>query len=90
MPTLGGPLVTKGGLTFFFGTMGYCLRAIDNGTGDEVWKARLSVGGQASPMSYLGKDGRQYIVAVAGGARGDANRGDYVIAYALPAGKGKW
>lgn len=84
MPTLGGPLVTKGGLTFFFGTMDFYLRAIDNDTGDEVWRKRLPVGGQGSPISYVGRDGRQYIVIVAGGSRGDPLRGDYVIAYALP------
>ncbi len=84
MPTLGGPLVTEGGLTFFFGTLDYYLRAFETSTGTEVWKKRLPVGGQATPISYVGDDGRQFIVIVAGGSRGDTKRGDYVIAYALP------
>ncbi|SEM18612.1 quinoprotein glucose dehydrogenase [Pseudoxanthomonas sp. GM95] len=87
MPTMGGPLVTKGGLTFFHGTLDYYVRALDNDTGAELWRGRLPVGGQGAPMSYIGKDGKQYIVVVAGGATRtgtNANRGDYVIAYALP------
>lgn len=38
-------------------------------------------------MSYVGKDGKQYIVVVAGDATRTGtndNRGDYVIADALP------
>lgn len=47
----------------------------------------IPVGGQGAPMSYVGKDGRKYIVMVTGGATRTGtndNRGDYVIAYALP------
>ena len=87
MPNLGGPLVTAGGLSFFHGTLDYYLRAFDNDTGKEVWRTRLPVGGQGTPMSYIGKDGKQYIVVVDGGATRtgtNKNRGDYVIAYALP------
>ena len=87
MPTMGGPLVTGAGLTFFHGTLDYYLRALDNDTGEELWRSRLPVGGQGAPMSYIGKDGKQYIVVVDGGATrtgSNDNRGDYVIAYALP------
>ncbi|MFF7710258.1 membrane-bound PQQ-dependent dehydrogenase, glucose/quinate/shikimate family [Pseudomonas sp. NPDC007930] len=87
MPTMGGPLVTKAGLTFFHGTLDYYMRALDNDTGKELWRGRLPVGGQGAPMSYVGKDGKQYIVVTVGGATRTGtndNRGDYVIAYALP------
>ncbi|WP_337065222.1 membrane-bound PQQ-dependent dehydrogenase, glucose/quinate/shikimate family [Rouxiella badensis] len=90
MPTMGGPLVTKGGLTFFHGSLDYYVRAFDNNTGHELWRGRLPVGGQGAPMTYIGKDGKQYVVVVAGGATRtgtNANRGDYVIAYALPDNK---
>lgn len=92
MPTMGGPLVTGGGLTFFHGTLDYYVRALDNDTGEELWRGRLPVGGQGAPMSYVGKDGKQYIVVVAGGATRTGtndNRGDFVIAYALPDGASK-
>jgi quinate dehydrogenase (quinone) len=85
MPTLGGTLATQGGLVFIAGTQDYYLRAFDSATGKEVWKARLPVGSQGGPMSYKSpKTGKQYVVISAGGARQSPDRGDYVIAYALP------
>ncbi|TBU92715.1 glucose/quinate/shikimate family membrane-bound PQQ-dependent dehydrogenase [Phytopseudomonas dryadis] len=85
MPTLGGSLVTQSGLVFFAGTQDYYLRAFDSGTGKEIWKQRLPVGSQGTPMTYVSpKTGKQYIVLTAGGARQSPDRGDYVIAYALP------
>jgi len=86
MPTLGGSLATQSGLLFFAGTPHYYLRAYDSRTGEEVWKARLPVGSQGTPITYVSpKTGRQYVVISAGGARQSPDRGDYVIAYALPA-----
>lgn len=88
MPTMGGPMSTDSGLVFFAGTQDYYLRAFDARTGEELWKGRLPVGAQATPMSYVSPEsGRQFIVISAGGARQTPDRGDYVIAYALPAGR---
>lgn len=85
MPTLGGTLVTQGGLVFIAGTQDYYLRAFDSATGKEVWKGRLPVGSQGGPISYKSPaTGKQYVVISAGGARQSPDRGDYVIAYALP------
>ena len=86
MPTLGGPMVTKGGLAFYAGTQDYYLRAIDVETGDVLWKGRLPVGAQSTPMTFWDqKSGRQYVVVTAGGARGNSkDRGDYIVAFALP------
>lgn len=85
LPTLGGTLATQGGLVFMAGTQDYYLRAWDAATGKEIWKSRLPVGSQGGPMSYRSpKTGRQYVVISAGGARQSMDRGDYVIAYALP------
>ncbi|MEC5409089.1 glucose/quinate/shikimate family membrane-bound PQQ-dependent dehydrogenase [Paraburkholderia sp. MPAMCS5] len=84
MPTLGGTLATQGGLVFIAGTQDYYLRAFDSATGKEVWKARLPVGSQGGPMSYMSPTtGKQYVLISAGGARQSPDRGDYVIAYAL-------
>ena len=85
LPTLGGTLSTQGGLIFIAGTQDFYLRAFNSGNGDEIWKARLPVGSQGGPMTYVSpKTGKQYIVVTAGGARQSTDRGDYVIAYALP------
>lgn len=85
VPSLGGPLLTGGSVGFLSGTLDYYLRAYDALGGRELWKSRLPAGGQATPMRYLGRDGRQYLVVVAGGHGSLGTKaGDSVIAYALP------
>ena len=87
VPNLGGPIVTAGGVAFLSGTLDYYLRAYDLATGRELWKHRLPAGAQATPMSYQGIDGRQYVLVAAGGHGSTGTRaGDAVIAFALPAG----
>ena len=85
MPALGGPITTGGGITFHAGTQDYYLRAYDTETGRQLWRGRLPTGAQSTPMTYVGADGRQYIVVSAGGARYNPNDwGDYIVAFALP------
>lgn len=85
VPGIGGPIVTRGGVAFLSGTMDYYVRGYDLRTGDELWRSRLPAGGQATPSTYLGADGRQYLVVVAGGHGSTGTKaGDAVIAYALP------
>src|SRR5690606_25869456 len=85
VPSLGGPLLTAGGVAFLSGTLDNYLRAYDVTTGRQLWQGRLPAGGQATPMSYTGSDGRQYVVVAAGGHGSLGTKaGDSVIAYALP------
>jgi len=85
MPTVGGPFSTGSGLVFYAGTLDFAIRALDVATGEVLWHHRLPVGAQGNPMSYVSPTtGRQYVVVSAGGARQSAERGDYVIAFALP------
>ncbi|PWC36240.1 glucose/quinate/shikimate family membrane-bound PQQ-dependent dehydrogenase [Azospirillum sp. TSO35-2] len=85
VPNLGGPMVTAGGVAFLSGTIDYYVRAYDVGNGKQLWESRLPAGGQATPMTYQGEDGRQYVVVVAGGHGSLGTKaGDSVIAYALP------
>ena len=84
VPSMGGSIVTAGGLGFLSGTLDQYLRAYDTNTGKELWKARLPAGGQATPMTYTGKDGKQYVLVTAGGHGSLGTKmGDYVIAYKL-------
>ncbi len=84
VPGIGGPIVTKGGVVFLSGTLDYYVRGYDLSTGKQLWRARLPAGGQATPATYLGADGRQYLVVVAGGHGSTGTEpGDSVIAYAL-------
>jgi quinoprotein glucose dehydrogenase len=85
VPDLGGPIMTAGGVAFLSGTLDYYVRGYDVTTGEELWRSRLPAGGQATPMTYTGKDGRQYLLVIAGGHGSLGTKaGDYVIAYALP------
>ena len=86
MPNLGGSIITAaGGLAFIGATTDQYLRAFDLKTGKVVWKARLPAGAQATPMTYCGRDGRQYAVITAGGHGALGTRyGDYTLAFALP------
>ncbi|MFN6995392.1 MAG: glucose/quinate/shikimate family membrane-bound PQQ-dependent dehydrogenase [Aquincola tertiaricarbonis] len=85
VPNLGGPITTAGGVAFLSGTLDYYVRAYDITNGKQLWQHRLPAGGQATPMTYLGADGRQYLVVAAGGHGSLGTRtGDSVIAYALP------
>src|SRR5581483_4226213 len=59
---LGGPIVTAGGLVFMAGTVDRKIRAFDVETGKELWAGDLPAGGRATPMTYRGRDGRQYVV----------------------------
>jgi len=85
VPNGGGPLVTAGGLVFIGAAFDQRLRAFDVDTGRELWSATLPYAGIATPMTYAGGDGRQYVVIAAGG-HGKSNLaiGDALVAYALP------
>jgi quinoprotein glucose dehydrogenase len=85
VPNLGGPVLTAGGVAFLSGTMDYYVRGYDAASGEELWRARLPAGAQATPMTYEAADGRQFLVVVAGGHGSTGTKpGDSVIAYALP------
>jgi len=92
--TFGGPIVTAGGLVFIGATDDKRFRAFDAKTGKEVWTATLDYSAMDVPISYRGKDGRQYVAVVAAGSSfgGPAPRGpdgkplnnEALIAFALP------
>jgi quinoprotein glucose dehydrogenase len=86
MPNLGGPIATAGDLVFVGAAMDGYFRAFDLETGRELWKHKLPAGGQATPMTYrAGKTQRQFVVISAGGHGGlGTEKGDYVVAFALP------
>jgi quinoprotein glucose dehydrogenase len=87
-PHMGGPIATAGDLVFVGAAMDSYFRAFDLETGRELWKYRLPAGGQATPMTYrAGPEHRQFVVIAAGGHGGlGTQRGDYVVAFALPKG----
>ena len=87
-PSLGGAIVTAGGLVFIAGTIiDQSLRAFDIETGKELWKTQLPSSGGATPMTYqTRKGGKQFLVIAAGGHQGvsEEQRGDSIVAFTLP------
>jgi quinoprotein glucose dehydrogenase len=82
--TLGGPIVTAGGLVFSASTMDNKIFAFDSESGSELWSFELPAGGQATPMTYA-LNGKQYLVIAAGGhGKLGTKQGDYVLAFTLP------
>ena len=84
MPTRGGPVTTSSGVIFMAGTQDAYLRALDVRTGRELWKGRLPVIAETTPMTYVSPHGRQFVVISAGGSVATGRPGDYVVAFALP------
>jgi len=78
--------MTGSGLIFIAATMDDYIRAFDSDTGDELWKARLPAGGQATPLTYrVRPGGKQYVVVAAGGhVMMETTPGDSLVAFALP------
>lgn len=84
-PNLGGGINTAGGLIFIGATVDSKFRAFDSKTGKELWSAKIDAPAHSTPATYLGKDGRQYvIVSAAGGGFLRDPVADAVIAFALP------
>jgi quinoprotein glucose dehydrogenase len=88
-PGNGGTIATAGGLVFVAATDDARFRAFEAKTGREVWTHTLPAAAQATPMTYRGGDGRQYVVitATGGGFFGNPVSDDSVIAFALPAAR---
>ena len=83
-PNIGGTIVTAGGLIFVGATIDKRFRAFDVQNGAQLWEARLEASAHATPMTFMGRNGRQYVVVAAGGdgLLGSAV-GSKVVAFAL-------
>ena len=65
---LGGPITTAGGLVFIGATNDRRFRAFDAKSGKELWTTRLAMSAHAVPMTYQGRNGKQYVAITASGA----------------------
>ena len=63
----GGPIATAGGLVFIAGTNDKRFRAFDSKTGNVLWETKLDSEGHTNPMSFMGRNGKQYVVIVSSG-----------------------
>ncbi len=93
-PVQAGVLSTRGGLIFDGGAMDSTFRAFDLRTGAVKWESPLPGSAHATPMSYVGKNGKQYVLITipnpswryprSSSDQPTDDEGGYVIAYALP------
>ena len=92
--TFGGPIVTAGGLVFIGATGDRYFRAFDAANGNILWEQQLPYAPMTVPITYRGKDGKQYVAVLAVGSSfggppprgpdGKPLNGESVIAFALP------
>jgi quinoprotein glucose dehydrogenase len=86
-PGNGGSIATAGGLVFIGATDDSRFRAFDAKSGRELWTVKLGGAAHATPSTYLGRDGRQYVVVTStgGGFLAAPLTDDSITAFALPA-----
>jgi quinoprotein glucose dehydrogenase len=67
---LGGPIATAGGLVFIGASNDRRFRAFDSKNGKELWVTKLDYSAISVPMTYRGRNGKQYVAVVAAGGSG--------------------
>lgn len=87
-PNLGGSIATAGGLVFIGATNDSRFRAFESATGRLLWEQPIDANGHTIPITYQGKDGKQYVAIMAGGGGGyfGGTPSDSVVAFALGEG----
>ncbi len=84
---LGGSISTASGLVFIAATADGHFRAFDAEDGAMLWDFQMPASGHATPITYMGKDGKQYVVVAAAGGTAIDRSGhlsDALIAFSLP------
>ncbi len=84
-PGQGGSISTAAGLVFVGNADDNRFRALDGKTGKELWTVKLGASAESVPSTYLGRDGRQYVVVAAtgGGDAGAPVTSDEITAFRL-------
>jgi glucose dehydrogenase len=82
---LGGSIATAGGLVFIAATNDSRFRAFESKSGRLIWEQPIDANGHTIPITYLGKDGKQYVAIMAGGGGGyfGGTPSDALVACAL-------
>ncbi|MGA3238191.1 MAG: PQQ-binding-like beta-propeller repeat protein [Bryobacteraceae bacterium] len=67
-PNMGGSIATARGLVFIAATVDARFRAFDSRTGRELWVTDLATDAQSTPITFAGKNGKQYVAVMASGS----------------------
>ena len=81
--TNGGAMVTAGGLVFVGATLDGKFRAFDSRTGKELWVTDLGVDVNSIPITWQGKNGKQFVAVFASGGAHGKNRSSKLYVYTL-------
>jgi glucose dehydrogenase len=83
---LGGSIATAGGVVFIGATNDSGFRAFDSKSGKVLWEVKNEAPVHSSPITYMGRDGRQYVAAMAAGGGGflGGSVSNTLVAFALP------
>jgi glucose dehydrogenase len=68
--TMGGSIATAGGLVFIGASNDRRFRAFDSKNGKELWVTKLDYSALSVPMTYEGRNGKQYVAVTAAGGGG--------------------
>src|SRR5215467_7042460 len=89
-PNAGGPIITGSGLVFIGATSDLMFRAFDAKNGKELWSTQLSNNSVDTPLTYQGKNGKQYVAAVVSSGLDNFNHPQVeagtnkIVVFALP------
>jgi quinoprotein glucose dehydrogenase len=83
---LGGSIATAGGLVFIGAANDSRFRAYESATGKILWEVKVEASAHTAPITYMGRDGRQYVAVNAAGGGGSLGGGssNTLVTYALP------
>ena len=86
VPNMGGSIATAGGLVFIGATLDNKFRAFEAKTGRELWATDVGAAAHSVPITYQGRDGRQYVAVMVsgGGFLGDPTIPATLNVYAVP------
>ncbi len=90
--SIGHTLVTAGGIVFAHASDDRFHAYDSRRSGRQLWEIKMAASANSGPMTYMGKDGRQYVVLAVGGpgnSRRPSPRESYLyhqtlVAFALP------
>jgi glucose dehydrogenase len=71
----GGSVATAGGVLFIGASYDARFHAYESKTGKLLWETKVPAAASANPVTYMGKNGKQYVAIAAG---------DTLVAFALP------
>src|SRR5579862_9764465 len=84
----GGSIATAGGLVFIGATNDKRFRAFESKTGKQLWETELEYDAIATPITFSGKTGKQYVAITASGGLGitdpNPSNNEQIYVFALP------